>query len=183
MSHGLDGSRRPDPFTEPAADGPTELVPNEKGDLVERLSAGTATILLVWLIGIGAGTALLGVWLLVYLLSGARLGIAALFGGPGLYTALTGAVVGAGAGGASGPAASFSICPISASASSLRPLDSSQRGDSGRFLRTRPRRPHRGGDRPGPDAGGHPHLGRRDLAGGSLHLPRSAAHGMSGQIS
>ena len=54
MSHGLDGSRRPDPFTEPAADGPTELVPNEKGDLVERLSAGTATILLVWLIGIYA---------------------------------------------------------------------------------------------------------------------------------
>src|SRR5437762_11157716 len=72
-------------------DGPTRLEPNEKGDLVERLSAGTATLLLVWLLGIGARTALLGVWLLVYLLSGTRLGIGALFGGPGLYTALTGA--------------------------------------------------------------------------------------------
>ena len=33
------------------------------------------------------------------------------------------------------PAASFSIACISASASSVRPCDSSQRGDSGRFLR------------------------------------------------
>jgi len=91
VSGGSDDSHRPDSSTEPAADGPTELVPNEKGDLVERLSASTATLLLVWLIAIGAGTALLGVWLLVYLLSGTRLGIGALFGGPGLYTALTGA--------------------------------------------------------------------------------------------
>src|SRR5439155_748518 len=91
VSVGPDDRNRPDPSAEPAPDGPTQLVPNEKGDLVERLSAGTATLLLVWLIGIGAGTALLGVWLLVYLLSGTRLGLAALFGGPGLYTALTGA--------------------------------------------------------------------------------------------
>jgi len=74
-----------------APDGPTKLEPNEKGELVERLSGGTATLLLVWLIGIGAATALLAVWLLVYLLSGTRLGIGALFGGPGFYTALAGA--------------------------------------------------------------------------------------------
>jgi hypothetical protein len=89
-------TRRPtrdngDPPAELAEDGPTELVPDEKGDLFERLSGGTATLLLVWLIGIGAGTSLLAVWLLVYLLSGTRLGIDALFGGPGLYTALAGA--------------------------------------------------------------------------------------------
>jgi hypothetical protein len=74
-----------------APDGPTKLEPNEKGELVERLSGGTATLLLVWLVGIGAATALLAVWLLVYLLSGTRLGISALFGGPGFYTALAGA--------------------------------------------------------------------------------------------
>ena len=85
------GSDHRDPPTELAEDGPTELVPNEKGDLIERLSGGTATLLLVWLIGIGAASSLLAVWLLVYLLSGTRLGIDALFGGPGLYTALAGA--------------------------------------------------------------------------------------------
>lgn len=79
----------PDP--RPAGDGPTELVSNEKGELVERLSGGTATLLLVWLVGIGAASSLLAVWLLVYLLSGTRLGVSALFGGPGLYTALAGA--------------------------------------------------------------------------------------------
>jgi hypothetical protein len=83
--------RRPTAPDDLPQDGPTELVPNEKGELVERLSAGTATLLLVWLIGIGAASALLGVWLLVYLLSGTRLGIDALFGGPGFYTALAGA--------------------------------------------------------------------------------------------
>src|SRR6266508_144979 len=43
----------------------------------------------------------------------------------------------AGAGGGSGPAvaASFSIAAMSASASAARPLDSSQRGDSGSALR------------------------------------------------
>jgi len=82
---------QPTPDGPIAPDGPTKLEPNEKGELVERLSGGTATLLLVWLIGIGAATALLAVWLLVYLLSGTRLGIGALFGGPGFYTALAGA--------------------------------------------------------------------------------------------
>ena len=86
---GPESSPRPDGPIAP--DGPTKLEPNEKGELVERLSGGTATLLLVWLIGIGAATALLAVWLLVYLLSGTRLGIDALFGGPGFYTALAGA--------------------------------------------------------------------------------------------
>src|SRR2546429_634784 len=49
-----------------APDGPTKLEPNEKGELVERLSGGTATLLLVWLIGIGAATALLAVSMLVF---------------------------------------------------------------------------------------------------------------------
>jgi hypothetical protein len=71
-------------------DGPTEVVPNEKGELVERLSGGTATQLLVWLVGIGAFSGLLGVWFYVWLISGQRLGIGALFGGPGLYTAIAG---------------------------------------------------------------------------------------------
>ncbi|MDP9272973.1 MAG: hypothetical protein M3O93_05485, partial [Chloroflexota bacterium] len=62
-------------------DGPTELIPNERGELVERLSGGTATLLLVWLLGIGAGSWLLGVWFYVWLISGERLGIGALFGG------------------------------------------------------------------------------------------------------
>jgi hypothetical protein len=72
-------------------DGPTELVPNEKGELVERLSGGTATLLLVWLMGIGAASALLGVWIFALIEFGSRLGVGELFGGPGLYTALTGA--------------------------------------------------------------------------------------------
>lgn len=74
-----------------AEDGPTELVPDAKGELVERLSGGTATLLLVWLVGIGAGTALLGVWIFSAVVIGARLGIGALLGGPGLYTAIAGA--------------------------------------------------------------------------------------------
>jgi hypothetical protein len=72
-------------------DSPTELVPNERGDLVERLSGGTATVLLVWLMGIGAASALLAVWFFVWVFFGERLGIGALFGGPGFYTALAGA--------------------------------------------------------------------------------------------
>ena len=76
---------------QPAEDGPTELVPDEKGELVERLSGGTATVLLVWLIGIGAATALLGVWTFAVVMFGTRLGVDALFGGPGLYTGLAGA--------------------------------------------------------------------------------------------
>lgn len=72
-------------------DGPTEIVEDERGELVERLSSGTATLLLVWLVGVGALSTLLGAWLFVWLVSGERLGIGALFGGFGLYTALAGA--------------------------------------------------------------------------------------------
>ena len=77
-----------------AEDSPTELVEDERGELVERLSGGTATLLLVWLIGIGALTALLAAWLFVWIVSGERLGAGALFGGFGFYVAV---------GGASGP--------------------------------------------------------------------------------
>jgi hypothetical protein len=77
-----------------APDGPTELVEDERGELVERLSWGTATLLLTWLIGVGALSTLLGAWLFVWIVSGERLGPGALFGGFGFYTAV---------GGASGP--------------------------------------------------------------------------------
>jgi hypothetical protein len=77
-----------------ADDSPTELVEDERGELVERLSGGTATLLLVWLIGIGALSALLAAWLFVWIVSGERLGLGALFGGFGFYVAV---------GGASGP--------------------------------------------------------------------------------
>jgi hypothetical protein len=72
-------------------DGPTRLVEGNDGELVERLSGGTATLLLVWLIGIGAGSALLGAWLLAALLLQLRLGTEHLFGAPGLYVSLYGA--------------------------------------------------------------------------------------------
>jgi hypothetical protein len=72
-------------------DGPTELVEGEDGELVERLSGGTATLLLVWLIGIGALSTLLAAWAFVWIVTGERLGLGALFGGFGLYTALAGA--------------------------------------------------------------------------------------------
>jgi hypothetical protein len=72
-------------------DGPTELVEGEDGELVERLSGGTATLLLVWLIGIGALSTLLAAWAFVWMVTGERLGLGALFGGFGLYTALAGA--------------------------------------------------------------------------------------------
>ena len=75
----------------PREDGPTEMVETEGGDMVERLSGGTATLLLVWLIGVGALSTLLAAWLYVWLVSGERLGIGHLFGGFGLYTALAGA--------------------------------------------------------------------------------------------
>jgi hypothetical protein len=75
----------------PREDGPTELVETEAGDLVERLSGGTATLLLVWLIGVGALSTLLAAWLYVWLVFGARLGVGHLLGGFGLYTALAGA--------------------------------------------------------------------------------------------
>ena len=72
-------------------DGPTEVVETDRGDLVERLSGGTATLLLAWLIGVGALSTLLAAWIYVWIVSGERLGVAALFGGFGLYTALGGA--------------------------------------------------------------------------------------------
>ncbi|MEO6060011.1 MAG: hypothetical protein ABIQ05_08585 [Candidatus Limnocylindria bacterium] len=71
-------------------DGPTELVEGRDGELVERLSGGTATLLLVWLIGVGVGTALLGAWLLAAVVLEVRLDVEHLFGAPGLYTALYG---------------------------------------------------------------------------------------------
>jgi hypothetical protein len=72
-------------------DGPTELVEGSDGELVERLSGGTATLLLVWLIGVGAGSALLAAWLLAALVLQIRLGAEHLFGAPGLYVSLYGA--------------------------------------------------------------------------------------------
>jgi len=72
-------------------DGPTRLVEGSDGELVERLSGGTATLLLVWLIGVGAGSALLGAWLLAVTVLRVRLGTAELFGAPGLYISLFGA--------------------------------------------------------------------------------------------
>lgn len=72
-------------------DGPTILVEGKDGELVERLSGGTATLLLVWLIGVGAGSALLAVWLLADLVLDQRLGAGDLFGAPGLYISLYGA--------------------------------------------------------------------------------------------
>jgi hypothetical protein len=76
---------------EPRRDGPTELVEGADGELIERLSGGTATLLLVWLIGVGALSTLLAAWTFVWIVTGERLGIGALFGGFGLYTALAGA--------------------------------------------------------------------------------------------
>ncbi len=74
-----------------AVDGPTELVEGEGGELVERLSSGTATLLLTWLIGVGALSTLLAAWLFAWLVLGRRLGVGDLFGGFGFYTALAGA--------------------------------------------------------------------------------------------
>jgi hypothetical protein len=72
-------------------DGPTRLVEGNDGELVERLSGGTATLLLVWLIGIGAGSALVAAWLLAAGVLRVRLGAEELFGAPGLYIGLFGA--------------------------------------------------------------------------------------------
>ena len=75
----------------PREDGPTEVVETEEGELIERLSGGTATLLLVWLIGVGALSTLLAAWLFVWAVSGEQLGMGALFGGFGIYTSLVGA--------------------------------------------------------------------------------------------
>lgn len=72
-------------------EGPTRLVEGNDGELVERLSGGTATLLLVWLIGVGAGSALLAAWLLSAVVLRVRLGPEHLFGAPGLYVSLYGA--------------------------------------------------------------------------------------------
>jgi len=76
---------------EPRQDGPTELVEGADGELIERLSGGTATLLLAWLIGIGALSTLLAAWIFVWVVTGERLGVGALFGGFGIYTSLVGA--------------------------------------------------------------------------------------------
>jgi hypothetical protein len=81
----------PEPDREPNPDGPTELVETDDGELVERLSFGTATLLLVWLFIVGAGTALLAAWGIAALVLGQRLGPAQLFGEFGFYVALYGA--------------------------------------------------------------------------------------------
>lgn len=77
--------------TDPRPEGPTEIVETEDGELVERLSGGTATLLLVWLVGIGALSTLLATWVYVWIVSGQRLGTGALFGGFGIYTSIAGA--------------------------------------------------------------------------------------------
>lgn len=75
----------------PREDGPTEVVETGEGELVERLSGGTATLLLIWLIGVGALSTLLAAWLFVWFVTGERLGVDALFGAFGIYTSLVGA--------------------------------------------------------------------------------------------
>jgi hypothetical protein len=72
-------------------DGPTELVEGSDGELVERLSTGTATLLLAWLVGTGAASALLAAWLVAALVLDQRLGPGQLFSSLGLYVALFGA--------------------------------------------------------------------------------------------
>ena len=80
-----------DPPPQLPEDGPTKLVEGNDGELVERLSGGTATLLLIWLIGVGAGSALLAAWLLAALVLRVRLGADELLGAPGLYIGLLGA--------------------------------------------------------------------------------------------
>jgi hypothetical protein len=83
--------RPPEPPPDLAADGPTELVEGSDGELVERLSTGTATLLLVWLIGTGAASALLAAWILAALVLDQRLGASVMFSSAGFYVALFGA--------------------------------------------------------------------------------------------
>jgi len=59
--------------------------------MVERLATGTATLLLVWLVGVGAGSALLAAWIFAAVILGLRLGVADLLSGTGFYVALFGA--------------------------------------------------------------------------------------------
>ena len=71
--------------------GPTELAEGRDGELVERLSTGTATLLLGWLMGIGAASALLAAWVFAAVFLGRQLGLDDLFSGVGFYVALFGA--------------------------------------------------------------------------------------------
>jgi hypothetical protein len=72
-------------------DGPTQLVEGRDGELEERLATGTATLLLVWLVGVGAGSALLAAWIFAAVILGRRLGPDDLLSGTGFYVALFGA--------------------------------------------------------------------------------------------
>jgi hypothetical protein len=72
-------------------DGPTELVEGRDGELVERLATGTATLLLIWLVGVGAGSALLAAWIFAAVVLGQRLGVDDLLSGTGFYVSLFGA--------------------------------------------------------------------------------------------
>jgi hypothetical protein len=72
-------------------DGPTQLVEGRDGELEERLATGTATMLLVWLLGIGAGSALLAAWIFAALILRQRLGLSELLSGTGFYVSLFGA--------------------------------------------------------------------------------------------
>ena len=83
---------RPDEKRPPrlAEGSPTEMVETDDGELVERLSGSTATLLLMWLIGIGAGSALLAAWIFAAVVLRQHLGIGALFSGFGLYVGLFG---------------------------------------------------------------------------------------------
>ena len=72
-------------------DGPTELVEGRDGELVERLATGTATLLLIWLVGVGAGSALLAAWIFAVVILGQRLGVDDLLSGTGFYVSLFGA--------------------------------------------------------------------------------------------
>jgi hypothetical protein len=74
-----------------APEGPTELVEGADGELVERLSTGTATVLLVWLVGTGAASALLAAWIFAAVVLKQRLGAGELFSSLGLYIAVFGA--------------------------------------------------------------------------------------------
>lgn len=72
-------------------DGPTQLVEGRDGELEERLATGTATLLLVWLVGIGAGSALLAAWVFAAIILERRLGLGDLLSGTGFYVSLFGA--------------------------------------------------------------------------------------------
>ncbi|MFN2483666.1 MAG: hypothetical protein ABR509_01845 [Candidatus Limnocylindria bacterium] len=83
--------RRPDRPPDLADSGPTELIETDEGGYVERLATGTATLLLIWLIGTGAGSALLAFWAVAAVAFGRRLGAGDLFSAIGFYVAIYGA--------------------------------------------------------------------------------------------